>query len=164
MTTSTRFREGLWRSAHISDARGTAHAHEFCQVGEGQSGVHDVLDDEDIFVLDRARQILRDLNDSARLRSVAIRADAQEVDAQGKVDGAHEIGREHEASFEHAHQDKPPRLVVARDLGAELAHPGGDSVGRNRRAEDGRRWRALRAENEVAAGSVPGRSLAWCES
>ena len=93
-----------------------------------QARVDDVLDEEDVLVLDGARQVLGDLNDAARLRVDAVRPDAQEVDAHRQVDRARQIGREHEAAFEHAHEDERLAGVLPGDLGPEVAHARRDLV------------------------------------
>ena len=77
-------------------------------------------------MLDRARQVLRDLHDAARLGPLAVRAHAEKVDAQREIDRAHQVGREDEAPFEDADEDERAILVVLRDLRAELVHAGGD--------------------------------------
>ena len=98
-------------------------------MGDGQAGVDDVLHDEHVLVLDGTRQVLRDLHDAARLRPLAVRAHAEEVDAQRQVDGAHQVGREDEAPLEHADQHQVASGVVARDVRAELADARGDLLG-----------------------------------
>ena len=96
------------------------------EVRDGEPGVDDVLDEEHVLVLDGARQVLRDLDDAARLGPLAVRADAEEVDPERQVDRARQVGREDEAALEHAHEDQRLAGVVARDLRAELAHARGD--------------------------------------
>src|SRR5262249_20722762 len=96
------------------------------QVRDGESRIDDVLDDEDVLARDRAREVLRDLHDAARLRPLAVRAHAEEVDAERRGDGAGEIGAEDEAALEDAYEHERAVLVLARDRRAELPHALGD--------------------------------------
>ena len=80
------------------DARGRARAQQVHQVGDRQPGVDDVLDEEHVLVLDGPREVLRDLHDAARLGPLAVRAHAEEVDAQRQVDGARQVRRRRRSS------------------------------------------------------------------
>src|SRR5271165_4766759 len=97
---------------------------------QGEASVDDVLHQQDVVARDGVRQVLYDLNDPAGLGTRSVRPNAEKIDLEGQVDGAREVGRENEAALQHANHRQGAARIVARDLGAELAHALTDSIGR----------------------------------
>ena len=61
-------------------------------------------------------------------RGAAVRADLHEVDPDGIVDRAHQVGHERQRPLEHRHEGQGPSRVVRADPRAELADLGRDLV------------------------------------
>src|SRR5215207_4224037 len=110
------------QGAHLQRRR-IARAEVAQQVLQGQAGVDDVLDDEHVAPLDRRVEVLEDADDARGLGGRAIGGHGHEVDLARTVDVAHEVGKEEDRPLEHADQQQIALLVVARDLGAQLADP-----------------------------------------
>ena len=61
---------------------------EFAQVREGESGVEDVFDDEDVFAFDGLVEVLEDFDCAGGALAFAIAGDGDEVEGGVDVDGA----------------------------------------------------------------------------
>jgi hypothetical protein len=83
-------------------------------VGERVAGVDDVLDHQHVAPLDGRAQVLEDAHLARGLHRVAVGGGLEEVDLDGQVELAHEVGDEHEGPAQEAHDDE---LVGARELG-----------------------------------------------
>ncbi len=128
--------------AHAHAGR-RARAEEIHEVRDGQPGVDDVFDQQNVFAGDGLREVFCNLHDAARLGPGSVRSHAEKVDAKRQVDRAREVGGEDEAPFEYADEHEVSVDVVARDLLAELAHAIRDFVrGEQRRGSFGSGHRA----------------------
>src|ERR1019366_480191 len=95
------------------------------QVGQGETAVEDVFDDEDVATGQVDVEVFQDPYDAARLRRGSIGGDGHEVELERQLNAAGEVGEEDERPFEHADQKRRATGIVCRDRFAEL----GDSLG-----------------------------------
>src|SRR5690606_8071234 len=70
------------------------------QVVEGEPGVDDVLDEEDVAARQVDVEVLHDAHDAAGLGGGAVRRHGHEVELDGQVDLAGQVGHEHERTLE----------------------------------------------------------------
>src|SRR5918998_3378546 len=94
-------------------------AHE---VGEGQAGVYDVFDDENVAAGNVLFQVLEDADDTARGGARTVGANVHEVQLARQVDFAHQVAHNHDGAAEDADEEEPLALVVFGDAGAHLSH------------------------------------------
>jgi hypothetical protein len=97
---------------------------------EGQPGVDDVLDNDDVPVLDTRIQVL-DEPDRRRPTGLVgrVAGELDEVDVVQDPDRARQVGEEDEARLQGRDQDRLATFVVGGDLGAQFGDAGGDLVG-----------------------------------
>ena len=92
------------------------------QVVQRQARVHDVFDDEHVAALERGIEVLEQPDFAGGRRACRVARERHEVERHGHVDGAHEVGQEHERALQHADDVQLARVgVVAADVGGELA-------------------------------------------
>ena len=100
--------------------RGRAAAGEIGhEVLEGEAGVEDVLDDQDVAVLDVDVEVLDDADGAGGLGAVAVAGHGHEVDGQIGVDGAHQVAHEHDGTAQDGDEDQVLTLVILGDLSAQ---------------------------------------------
>src|SRR6266545_1771479 len=92
------------------------------------------LVEDDVPALDGHREVRGQAHDSRRARFRAVGRHAHEVDADGRRDGADEIGHEYGRALEHPDQERDAATVLAADGAAELAHASGDLGARDEHA------------------------------
>src|SRR5439155_16075672 len=101
------------------------------EVGEGEAGVDDVLDEDDVPTGHVQIQVLDDA-DPARVRGVM--GDRHEVDFGHDGHGPGHVGQEGNAALENGNQDDPVG-VGRRELPCQPAHALGQLAGRDQRAK-----------------------------
>jgi len=99
--------------------------HEAAQIAEGQAGVEDVLDDDDVLAFDGVIDVLDELDGSRGDAGAAIAGDGDEVEGGVDRDGTREVGEEDRRALEDTDQDNGLAFVISGDLLAD----GGDSLG-----------------------------------
>ena len=90
------------------------------QVGEGQAGVEDVFDDEDILAFDGFVEVLDELDGAGGALSFAVAGDGDEVEGGVDLDRAGEVGEEDCGAFQHAYHHEFLVVQVAGNLRAHL--------------------------------------------
>src|ERR1035437_5359609 len=97
------------------------------QVIQGQAGVDDVLNEQNISAIDWRAQILEDSYQAGRFgcRS-AVARDFHEVDPQRQVDAPHQVRHEWQGTLEDTDERQFVAGIVGADLPSELGHPGLD--------------------------------------
>ncbi len=93
------------------------------QVLQGQPGIHDVLDDQDVTAGQVQVEVLLDPHDTAGSGRGPVRGDRHEVELDREVDGAGEVAHEHAGALEDPDEQRGPVGVVGRDLLAERGDP-----------------------------------------
>ena len=107
------------------------------QVIERQPTIDDVFDDQNVPTGDVGVQVFQQPHDTARLGTLAVARDSDEVDRHWHGDRARQVDHEHDAALEDAHEQQiAQRSVVVRDLLADLAHLRLNVVGRNQDFRD----------------------------
>ena len=106
--------------AHL-ERRRPARLQVLAEVREREAGVDDVLDDQHVAVGEVEIEVLHDAHDTARARRRPVRRHRHEVELDGQVDRAGEIGHEHERALEDADEQRRMVVVVGGDLLAEIA-------------------------------------------
>src|SRR4051794_8649719 len=91
------------------------------QVVEGEPGVDDVLDEEDVAALDRGVGVLEDPTDTRGIGGRAIARDRHEVDLARDRQLPHQVGHEQHRALEDADHQQVAAVVVAADVGPQLA-------------------------------------------
>ena len=99
--------------------------HEAAEVAEGEAGVEDVFDDDDVLALDGVVDVLDELDGAGGDAGAAVAGDGDEVEGVVDRDGAGDVGEEDGGAFEDADEDDGLAGVVGGDLLAD----GLDAVG-----------------------------------
>jgi hypothetical protein len=100
--------------------------HEAAEVAEGEAGVEDVFDEDDVLAFDGVVDVLDELDGAGGDAGAAVARDSDEVEGVVDADGAGEVGEEDGGAFEDADEDDGFALVVGGDLSADLAGAVGD--------------------------------------
>src|SRR6185436_11499057 len=74
-------------------------------------------------------EVLRDLDDAARLGALTVRADLEKIDPDMAVDRPAEIRCKDEAALQDHDENQVPVLVLLGDLLPELLHSDGNLLG-----------------------------------
>jgi hypothetical protein len=93
--------------------------HETAEVAEGEAGVEDVFDDDDVLALDGVVDVLDELDGAGGDAGAAVAGDGDEVEGVVDLDGASEIGEEDGRPLEDSNEDDGLAGVVGGDLGAD---------------------------------------------
>ena len=93
------------------------HTH---QVRKGQTGVQDVLDDNDVTTFNLGVKILYDAHDARAFNAVAVAGNSHKVDGERALNGAHDIGHEYNSSAKNSNDQGVLVRVVTRDLCTHL--------------------------------------------
>src|SRR5699024_9747658 len=107
-------------------ALGTAGGEEVFEVLEGEAGVDDVVDDDDVPAGDVHIHVLVELHHARGLAGGAVAGHGDEVHVDVEVDLPAEVGEEEGRALEDAHHHRPGALVVFGDLLAQGFHHGGN--------------------------------------
>jgi hypothetical protein len=100
--------------------------HEAAEVAEGEAGVEDVFDEDDVFAFDGIVDVLYELDGAGGDLGAAVAGDGDEVEGVVDLDGAGEVGEEDGSAFEDADEDDAVSGVVGGDLLADGVDAGGD--------------------------------------
>ena len=87
-------------------------------MAQGDARVDDVFDDEDIFILDVVIEVLTNFDVPRRFRRSAITGTAHKVEIDRAVDGAGQIGKEGDGSFQDAAKEDGLSGIVLGNLSA----------------------------------------------
>ena len=117
---------------HDGERARPAQRERLAEESKRQAGVDDVLDDEDVAPFDVGVEVLEEADSgrAARLAVGAVPGELDEVERMQDRDRAREVGDEDERRLERGDEQRLASLVVARDLGAELAYARRDLAGR----------------------------------
>jgi hypothetical protein len=123
------------------EGAGRAERECLAEVVQGEAGVDDVLDEQDVAVRDLGVQVLEepDPRVAARVRVRSVARKLEEVDRVGDRDRAREVGEEDEARLQRGDEERLPTGVVAGDVAAELADTCGQLLPRQVDLADGAR-------------------------
>src|SRR6266496_5994520 len=108
------------------EAAGLALPDVFQEEVQGDPGVDDVVEDQDVAPLVGHGGGVDDLGAGRPPLLLPLRADPHEVDREGGGDLADQVGHEDEAAFHETDHGELAVRVGLPDLGAELAQPSGD--------------------------------------
>ena len=118
---------GLVEQRHDLDRGGLPRVEHVGEVVEGEAGIHDVLNDDDVASRDAHIEVLVDADDAGMLGAVAVGRGGEKVDLAVIVELTHEIAEEMDRSLHDADEDgvlAPVFLGQYRaelfDLGAQL--------------------------------------------
>lgn len=100
--------------------------HEAAKIAEGEAGVEDVFDDDDVLAFDGVVDILDELDGAGGDTGAAVAGDGDEVEGVIYGDGAGEIGEEDGCALEDADENDGLAGVFGGDLRADLLNAGGD--------------------------------------
>ena len=100
--------------------------HEAAEVAEGEAGVEDVFDDDDVLAFDGVVDVFDELDGAGGDAGAAVAGDGDEVEGVVDADGAGEVGEEDGGAFEDSDEDDGLAGVVGGDLGADGVGAVGD--------------------------------------
>ncbi len=100
--------------------------HEAAKIAEGEAGVEDVFDDDDVFAFDGVVDVFDELDGAGGDAGAAVAGDGDEVEGVVDLDGAGEVGEEDGCTFENPDEDDGLPFVVGGDLCADFASAVGD--------------------------------------
>jgi hypothetical protein len=115
---------GTIEERHRREARGASQRQRPCQEVEGQTGVDDVLDDEDVPTDDRRVEVLQQ-PDRAGVPA-RVRGELEEVDTVRDRQRAGEVGKEDGAGLEWRDEQRLAARVRRRQLGPQFDDPSTD--------------------------------------
>ena len=108
------------------ERRGFVLEHEAAEIAEGEAGVEDVFDDDDVLAFDGVVDVLDELDGSGGDSGAAVAGDGDEVEGVVDADGAGEVGEEDGGAFEDADEDDGFAGVIGGDFCADLTGAVGD--------------------------------------
>ena len=108
------------------EGRGLVLEHEATEIAQGEAGVEDVFDDDDVLALNRIVDVFDEFDGAGGDASAAVARDGDEVEGGVDGDGAREIGEKDGGAFEDAYEDDGLSGVVGGDLLAECLDAVGD--------------------------------------
>ncbi len=117
---------GLVEAGGDLERGGLVLEHQAAEIAEGEAGVEDVLDDDDVLALDGVVDVLDELDGSGGDTGAAVAGDCDEVEGVIDADGAGEVSQEDGCAFEDADEDDGLTCVVGGDLGADCFSAFGD--------------------------------------
>ena len=117
---------GTVEERHRREARGAPQRERARQEVQGQAGVDDVLDDEDVAADDRRVEVLQQPDGAGAPARVG--GELEEVDAVRDRQGAGEVGEEDGARLERRDEQRLAARVGVGQLGAELGDAAPDLV------------------------------------
>jgi len=100
--------------------------HEAAEVAEGEAGIEDVFDDDDVLAFDGVVDVLNELDGAGGDAGAAIAGDGDEVEGVVDLNGAGEVGEEDGCAFEDTDEDDGLTVVVGGDLGTDFTSAIGD--------------------------------------
>jgi hypothetical protein len=110
---------GLVETGGDLERCGLVLKHEAAEVGEGEAGVEDVFDDDDVLALDGVVDVLDELDGAGGDAGSAVAGDGNEVEGVVDTDGAGEVGEEDGCTLEDPDEDDRLAGVVGGDLGTD---------------------------------------------
>src|SRR5579875_163535 len=105
--------------------RGLVREHELAEVAEGEAGIEDVFDEDDVLAFDGGVDVLDELDGAGADTGAAVAGDGDEVEGVVDGDGTGEVGEKDGCAFENADEDDGLTGVLDADLFAD----GGDALG-----------------------------------
>ena len=90
------------------------------QVREGQAGVQDVLNNDDVAALNLGIKVFYNAHDARAFNAVAVAGNSHKVDGERALNGAHDIGHEYNSSAKNSNDQGVLVRVVTRDLCTHL--------------------------------------------
>jgi hypothetical protein len=113
---------GAVEQRHGREGCGVAEGERLAEVVEGEAGIDDVLDHDDMAAGQLGVEILQepDPGMAALVGAGGVARELQEVEAVLDPDGAREIGDEDEARLERRHEQRVEAVVLAPQLAPEL--------------------------------------------
>jgi len=117
---------GTVEERHRREAGGAPERERARQEVQGQAGVDDVLDDEDVAADDRRVEVLQQPDRAGTPAGVG--SELEEVDAVRDRQGAGEVGEEDGARLERRDEQRLAARVGTGQLGAQLGDPAPDLV------------------------------------
>src|SRR5215510_5354591 len=87
-----------------------------------QARINDILDNDDVFILDRDPDVFLDMNGSRRCSCIAVARYRHEIDLDIHVRGhsADEVGKKNKTAFQNSDQCYRASGVVCGDLASHL--------------------------------------------
>jgi hypothetical protein len=100
--------------------------HEAAEIAEGEAGVEDVFDDDDVLAFDGVVDIFDELDGARGDAGATVAGDGDKVEGVVDLNGAREVGEEDGCAFEDADEDDGLAFVVGGDLSSNFAGAVGD--------------------------------------
>ena len=106
--------------------RGFVLEHEAAEIAEGEAGVEDVFDDDDVLAFDGVVDVLDELDGAGGDAGAAVAGDGDKIEGVVDLDGAGEVCEKDGCAFEDADEDDGLAFVVGGDLSSNFAGAIGD--------------------------------------
>src|SRR4051794_5881624 len=112
---------GLVKTGCDLERCGFVLEHEAAQIVEGQSGIQDVLDDDDILALDGVVDVLDELHGAGGYAGAPVARYSYEIEGVVHLDSTGQVGEEDGCTFEHADEDDGFAGIIVGDLCSNLS-------------------------------------------
>ena len=99
---------------------------DLAQIRQGEAGIENVFDHEDVLAFDGLVEILDHLDGAGRALAFAVAGDGDEIECGVGLNGARQIDEEKRRALEHADHDQLFAVEIAGDLCSHLGHAVGD--------------------------------------
>jgi hypothetical protein len=110
---------GLVEAGGNLERGGLVLEHQAAKIAEGETGVEDVFDDDDMLAFDGVVDVFDELDGAGGDTGAAVAGDGYEVEGVVDADGAGEVGEEDGCAFENTDENDGLAGVVGGDLGAD---------------------------------------------
>jgi hypothetical protein len=99
---------------------------KFAQVGEGEAGIENIFDQQNILALDRSIEVLDELDRAGGSLPFAIAGGSNKVEGGIGLNGSGEIGKKEGRALEHSDHHQLFTVHVSGNLSAHFGHTLGD--------------------------------------
>ena len=105
---------------------GLAFTEECDEPTEGPPGIHDVLNEENVFAFQFRFRIIQQTHDTARFHGITVRRGDQEIHLQRPIDVSDQVAQKDETALEQPQHQQIALWIGRRDRRPQLAHLGVD--------------------------------------
>ncbi len=112
---------GLVEAGGDLERGGLVLQHHLAKEAEGEAGIEDVFDQDDVLAFDGIVDVLDELDGAGGDTGPAVAGDGDEVEGVVDLDGAGEVSEEDGCSLENTDEHDGLAFVFGRDLCADLA-------------------------------------------
>jgi len=126
---------GLVEERGSFEGTGAMLEDEFAEKGNGEAGIEDVFDEDDVFPFGGVIEVLDEFDGSAGALVLAVAGDGDEVKGAVNGDAAGEVGKENSRALEDSNKHDALAGEIGVDLATDFGGTAGDLFGSEQNGE-----------------------------